>query len=115
MSTITRASARSKGNRPSGLVNRVQATLPGRANASKNGGGLGATVRGVLSTANAGSGPARPHTRPTKKVAGIAAGVGLGAAAVAKRRRRAPKDGSYETTPWHPTEHSPVQEVISDS
>ena len=136
MSTITRASARSKRSRPSGLVERVQATLPGRPAKTAKRGNLGGAVRGILSTAGPGNGHARSHTPPKrshaqpkgshaqpkglhtppkKSIAGIAAGVGIGAAAVATRRHRAHRGESDETTPRHPAPGSPLQEVIADS
>ncbi len=129
MSTITRASARSKRSKPSGLVERVQATLPGRPAKTAKRGNLGGAVRRVLSTVGPSNGHTRSrtppkgshtppkglHTPPKKSIAGIAAGVGIGAAAVATRRHRAHRGESDETTPGQPTQESPLQEVIADS
>ncbi len=115
MSTITRASAKSKGRKPSGLVDRVQATLPSRPGRSKRRSSLGGAVMGVLSTHGSDQGPTRSRTVPKKRVAGIAAGVGLGAAAVATRRHRAHHDGSGETAARRPTDEILLPDVIADS
>jgi hypothetical protein len=115
MSTITRASAKSKRSKPSGLVERVQATLPGHTGRTAKRGNLGGAVRGVLATVGPSNGHTHSHTAPKKSIAGIAAGVGIGAAAVATRRHRAHRGESDETTSRHPTLGRPLQEVIADS
>ncbi len=95
-SRFSRASAKSSAQSPSGLMGRAQATLPGRKAKGKKDAG----VKGVLSSlGGASSGRSR---KPSKKgMLGIVAIAGLGAAAMAKRRR----DGSEDGAPAYP----PVQ------
>jgi hypothetical protein len=78
------------------LLGRAQATLPGRKAKGKKDAG----VKGVLSSLGGGS--SGRSRKPSKKgMLGIVAITGLGAAAMAKRRR----DGSEDGAPAYP----PVQ------
>jgi hypothetical protein len=88
------------------LIGRVQATLPGRkakkAKKAKRNGGMMTALTSKLGTAKNSS----RSRRPSKKgMFGVLATAGLGAAAIAKRRRT----GDDEAAPPHP----PAQPVHS--
>lgn len=75
-----------------GLIERAQASVPGRKAKAKNGAGAGAgaALTGALSRLA----PAKNSARnPSKKgIAGIVAGAGLGLVAVTQRRRSGKQD-----------------------
>lgn len=96
-SRFPRASA--KPSTQPGLMGRAQANLPGR----KPQGRKNAGVKGVLS--GLGGGSSERSRKPSKKgMLGIVAITGLGAAAIAKRRRDGSEDGASTYPPVQPAE-----------
>lgn len=110
-----RTRARASRRKPSALIKRAQASLPGRRPKVKQDGGLRGVVRGVLSSIGSSKDTARSRTdsskrsprsskhgsrTPSKKgVAGLAASAGLGVAAVATRRSRTNPEQTHSGGP----------------
>ncbi len=103
-------SSRAARSRPSGLIERVQASLPGgKAPPKKN-----ASIKAALSKFASTDTTVRTGKPSKTRVAGIVAGAGLGAAAVAKSRRGQHRPDPA-ATPEQPTSppvqpNAPVQE-----
>lgn len=92
-------SSRTRKSRPSGLIERVQASLPGRKAPPKKNARIKAAFSKFASTE-----PTGRSGKPSKKrVAGIVAGASLGAAAVAKSRRGAQDRPDPAAPPLQPT------------
>jgi hypothetical protein len=91
-------------SKPSGkasptLIGRARASVPGRKPKSKKNGGLGSAIAGLASSLGSAKNGARAHKPPKKGLVGIVAGAGLGAAAVAKRRRGGQPDPTVAPPP----------------
>jgi hypothetical protein len=94
-------SSKPSGNTSPTLIGRAQTNLPGRKPKSKKS-GLGSTMAGLSSSLTSAKNGARARKPSKKGLVGIVAGAGLGAAAVAKRRRSGKQDEATSTPPAQP-------------
>jgi hypothetical protein len=122
-SRVPWAGAKPPAKGPSELVERARGSLPGRKGKDERNAGVkgltgrkgkdkkNAGVKGLLPTLGAGKSSARSRKTSKKSMLGLVATAGLGAAAIAKRRRAGSEDGT-PIAPVQPGEASgtpPVQ------
>jgi hypothetical protein len=84
------------------MIARAQTSLPGRKGRSKHQGGVRGAVMEVFSSLGGNKTSARSRKPSKKGMAGIVAGAGLGAAAMAKRRRPGHQDTEPISAPLQP-------------